>query len=548
MLEIWRRSDSLRQEVAGAAYELDCWSSYIFISDEVLDLPPLVSSERPGTEEGRYEYDVNFQDFIGVRHVGGERVRVTSAKLDDQGFDRLLADLTASVANLPFDFKVPTFVPHERVSVQSEDVLYHAFAYLRWAMFEAQPTLSELLARIAIDPHRQLVHCERTATLDRARRMGPREISRLASGQSSWRIIPSDNNLAATALAIRVKEMRGSAALPEHVRETIRVETVDTPENRFVKYFLSWLGGLTERIEVVLAGSLDEATRDQAVRLRQETTRLSQAEWLNEVGEMRAFPANSQVLQRKHGYRELLAHYLSLVMASRYPIAGEDLRRILEVKSASVLYEYWVFFEVVRSVERAVGFPPTKGASADVSDQIRVHLDHGVSVQFGPTIEVIYNRGFSGGSPKGKFGSYSLPLRPDVLLRVGEELYVFDAKFRVERAAGWKPSNQAETEEAEMLAGESDDGVARWFKAADIHKMHTYRDAVRHGGGLHVSSAWAIYPGNEFRFYSDMEGRVVLEGIPAEMEGVGAIPLEPMGSRKSLDYVVSTMLASVCEA
>lgn len=544
MLEIWRRSDSQKQEPAGSAYELDCWAAYVFVSDEPLDLPAIVASQRPGVAEERYEYDVNFQDFIGVRHVGGEVVRVTSAKLDDRGFDRLLADITASVANLPFDFQVPTFVPHERVSAQNEDVLYHAFAYLRWAMCEAKPSLSELLARISADPHRQLVHCERTVTLDRARRMGPREISRLACAKS-WRALEPDGGLADTALARRAAELRGAPALPERARETIRVETVDTPENRFVKYFLSWLEALTERVQVVLSSSMDEATRDQAVRLRQEVGRLSQASWLSEVKQMRAFPASSQVMQRKHGYRELLGHYLSLAMASRYPISGEDLRRILEVKSASALYEYWVFFEVVRSVERTLGFAPTQGAPADVSDQVRVHLNHGVSVRFGDHVEVVYNRGFAGDHPTAKFGSYSLNLRPDVLLRVGDELYVFDAKFRVERAAGWKPATQEETEEVEMLEGDSTDGVARWFKAADIHKMHTYRDAVRHSGGLHVSSAWAIYPGNEFRFYSDMKGRVVLDDIPDDLEGVGAIPLEPMGSRKSLDYVVAAMLGGL---
>lgn len=516
---------------------------YVFVSDEPLDLPAAVASKRPGSAEGRYEYDVNFQDFIGVRHVAGSLVRVTSAKLDSEGFDRLLADLTASVASLPFDFQVPTFVPHERLSTQDEDVLYHAFAYLRWAMFEAQPSLSELLARVAADPHRQLAHHDRVVSLDRARRLGPREVTRLASGRASWQAILDSHALASTALASSVSAIRGVAALPENVHETVRAETVDTPENRFVKYLLAWLGALTERIEVVLGASLDEATGAQAVRLRQEVVRLSQAAWLGEVGEMRSFPASSQVLQRKHGYRELLGHYLSLVMASRYPIAGEDLRRILEVKSASALYEYWVFFEVIRSVERVLGRRPTSAASADVSDQIRAHLDHGVSVRFGPDVEVVYNRGFSGSNPQGKFGSYSLPLRPDVLLRVRGELYVFDAKFRVERGVGWKPANQDESQEAEMLAGDVVDGVARWFKAADIHKMHTYRDAVRHNGGLHVSSAWAIYPGNEFRFYSDMEGRVVLENLPAGMEGVGAIPLEPMGSRDSLDYIVRAMLA-----
>ncbi len=349
--------------------------------------------------------------------------------------------------------------------------------------------------------------------------------------------------MAGTALAARAASLRGAPALPSRVVETIREETVDTPENRFVSYLLSWLAALAERIESVLGGSLDEAAAKDATRIRQEITRLSQAQWLDEVGEMRAFPASSQVLQRKHGYRELLGHYLSLVMASQYPIASDDLKRIIETKSASALYEYWVFFEVVRSVERLLGRRPTRGVRVDAADEKRPHLDHGVAVQFGPDVEVIYNRSFAGDSPNGRFGSYSLPLRPDVLLRIAGDVYVFDAKFRVERGTGWAPSSEDERTEEEMLQGDSQDGVSRWFKAGDIHKMHAYRDAVRHSGGVRVASAWAIYPGNEFRFYSDMKGRVVVkEEMPAEGGGVGAIPLEPLGERRYLDYVIKAML------
>ena len=303
------------------------------------------------------------------------------------------------------------------------------------------------------------------------------------------------------------------------------------------------VGSSCERIESVLGGSLDEAAAKDATRIRQEITRLSQAQWLDEVGEMRAFPASSQVLQRKHGYRELLGHYLSLVMASQYPIASDDLKRIIETKSASALYEYWVFFEVVRSVERLLGRRPTRGVRVDAADEKRPHLDHGVAVQFGPDVEVIYNRRFAGDSPNGRFGSYSLPLRPDVLLRIAGDVYVFDAKFRVERGTGWAPSSEDERTEEEMLQGDSQDGVSRWFKAGDIHKMHAYRDAVRHSGGVRVASAWAIYPGNEFRFYSDMKGRVVVkEEMPAEGGGSGRDPLGAAGRAKVLDYVITAML------
>lgn len=550
MLEIWRRSDRSQLARVGGAYELECWTQYLFVADGDIKLPSPIASELPSRQEGVREYDVNFQDFIGMRQVAGDLIRVRSAKLDSEGFDRLLADLTASVANLPFDFQSPTFVPHERVSAESKDVLYHAFAYLRWAMFdvEARPTLSESVAHIEADPHRELIRRDRRTSLDRARRISPREIARLAANHSLWRGMPPDHRLAGTSLALRTLERRGAAALPESVLETIREETADTPENRFVKYLLSWIGALADRMVEVLGPSLDEASLETAVAIKQEVARLMQAGWLVEVSEMRTFPASSQVLQRKHGYRDLLGHYLSLVMASRYPIAGEDLRRIIEVKSASALYEYWVYFELVRSVERILRRSPTRGVRVDTADHLRPHVDHGVSVEFGPEVEVIYNRSFAGNRPKAAYGSYSLTLRPDVLLRVGGDVYVFDAKFRIEHGAGWAPKTEEERADAEALqVDEVQDDVVRWFKASDIHKMHAYRDAIRHGG-LRVASAWAIYPGSEFRFYSDMEGRVIVqEQMPAELGGVGAIPLEPMGDRGSLDYVVRAMLDAVVD-
>jgi len=543
VLEIWRRSDSTQVQRASGAYELDCWAQYLFLSDAPVSLPAYVASRRPGSVEGCFEYDVNFQDFVGLAHIGDGLIRVSSSKLDGEGFDRLLTDLSASAASLPFDFHTPTFVPHERVATQSKDVLYHVFAYLRWALFESTPSITELLSLIEADPHRRLVHRDRATSIDRARRVGPREIACIAAGRSVWRTLPDSHVMVETALARRARHVTGEPALPDCIRETIREECVDTPENRFVRYLLLWIKALSERVLEMLGDTLDEAARGQAVRICEEVGRLSRAEWLSEVGEMRSFPANSQVLLRKHGYRELLGHYLALVMSSRYPIGGADLRRIIETKSASALYEYWVYFEVIRSVERVLGKRPTKGARIVTSDELRPHIDHGVSVEFGPDVEVIYNRRFSGNRPTARFGSYSLPLRPDVLLRVGDDVFVFDAKFRVERATGWLPKTDEEREEVLALDPENqDDGVARWFKAADIHKMHAYRDAVRHGG-LRVASAWAIYPGSEFCFYSDMKGRIIVrEDVPPELEGVGAIPLEPMGERTSLDCVVRAML------
>lgn len=548
MFKIWRsgQTEALEQ-VADSTYELQSWVPYIVRTDQQCNFPRNLASTRPPGTDCPYEYDLNFQDYVGIRRIGDISLRVTSPKLDEHGFDRLLADLTAASASLPFDYQTPTFIPHERVSIQSEDVLYHVFAYLRWAVFDAEYSLPDLLASIGSDPIRMLVSSHRETTLDRARRIGPREIDRLASTRKAWRAVTPDHPLAHTALASRTASLTGVTALPQNVDETHRYDTVDTPENRFVRYCLDWLVEITERIRrFFIRREVDDVLLDDAIALEMEIHRLRQAPWLEEVGEMRTFPANSQVLQRKRGYRELLGHYLSLIMASRYPIASDDLRRILETKSASTLYEYWVFFTIVDSVRRCLKRSPTRAFVSKGIDDLRVVVQQGITIDFGPDIQVLYNRRVPGNNAAGRYKSYSLALRPDVLLRVGKDIYAFDAKFRVERDKYWAAKTPEEKDEVESLAddieGSREDGIAKWFKQSDIHKMHTYKDAMRNTAGDQIRSAWAVYPGTEFRFYSDEGGKIMIADLPCLPVGVGAVPLEPNGSREALDSVLHKML------
>ncbi|MBK7780999.1 MAG: hypothetical protein IPJ58_09580 [Ardenticatenia bacterium] len=103
-----------------------------------------------------------------------------------------------------------------------------------------------------------------------------------------------------------------------------------------------------------------------------------------------------------------------------------------------------------------------------------------------------------------------MPLRPDIALTVpdgpGRGLHLLDAKFRLQRVAdlvgegmagtegGWSgdPGGGEEARE-ERLEAEERRGS---FKRADLYKMHTYRDAIRG-----ARSVWALYPGDEARFF-----------------------------------------------
>ena len=104
-------------------------------------------------------------------------------------------------------------------------------------------------------------------------------------------------------------------------------------------------------------------------------------------------------------------------------------------------------------------------------------------------------------------------------------LHLFDAKFRVKALADvglTADDKHADDEKAAEWAGS--------FKRADIYKMHAYRDAIPD-----ARSVWILYPGGRFRFFGMPGGDGLAggraacspEGLPAQLEGVGAIPVAP---------------------
>jgi PD-(D/E)XK nuclease superfamily len=129
-------------------------------------------------------------------------------------------------------------------------------------------------------------------------------------------------------------------------------------------------------------------------------------------------------------------------------------------------------------------------------------LGQGLTAHFSGSVRVEFNRSFSR-SQGGKHRSYSVPLRPDILVETPRERHIFDAKFAFEP---FGPSVSEDDDDSE------DDSLAGRARRGHIHKMHTYRDALDR-----VASVRVLYPGSTDEWYP--------VGPPGARHGVGSLPL-----------------------
>ncbi len=141
-------------------------------------------------------------------------------------------------------------------------------------------------------------------------------------------------------------------------------------------------------------------------------------------------------------------------------------------------------------------------------------------------------------------GSYSVTLRPDITLTVGNELHLLDAKFRLQSIGAATIDSTADDDEVQVVS------LRQWttFQPSDIHKMHAYKDALdarRHQERQDVRSVWVLYPGDATAFFSETGGRVsVVPDHRSEMIGVGALPMQPGREPVELRGALETMLSA----
>jgi predicted component of viral defense system (DUF524 family) len=421
----------------------------------------------------------------------------------------LIDDLIRYLVSMPFDWGAPTEFPtEERVQPPSPIFVLHVLA-------QNAQRICHALQTIWRNPHRRLVTEERWVLLSEASSVDADTI--LMMLQHPEHLRPYRGGSLST-LAQRLK-----GKVPERVFERRVTETLDTPENRFIKRFMDIVLYWCDELQRLNYWQKAQSHQPELQTLREFVRFLRADPLFADVGELEIFPASSQVLLRRDGYRECLQVYRLLHIA-RAPIF-DRLQDAIDNRRIDQLYEFWCFFRLAEELAKILGNRQQPLFSALESDE--GGLRHGLSANLGNGYQLFYNRTFSHGKGSGR--SYSVSLRPDFsLMKGGQPLVVFDAKFRFDE----RDIQPSQPLEEEMDDAQQEGDTERLAKHADICKMHTYRDALK------CRAAIILFPGTKGVFYrtdGTEENNPCLSDIVQnnDWEGVGALPLVPESKAQS---------------
>ena len=470
------------------------------------------------------------------------RFEIQSRKFDFHGeYSAMVEDIAGHCQQLLLEWESPTSFNITSDPELQRQTLLEQFLYLRHVLGRDQ--LDLFLEQISRRPHVALV--SERAWQPTAIAASGRFASDPVRYSRAWRTGAPDGifNL--------------SGMTPDQVLQERRYETYDTPPNRFVLFAISAFRDVCDEVLDAFVGTQGIAYLE-ALQMRDTIDVFLAQPFFYDVARLRRVPIDSQTLQKREGYRDILRAWLILDTAAKLDWRGRNDVYDGTNRDAATLYEYWLYFVLRGVLVRRIGMQeivkqtnadgPTKVFIAKAqTGGLQINLKQGeeslsrflwsspAGLELG--VHLFYNRTFSRQGNPAVAGTYSRQFRPDFTLvffpaeflkteqwRKAEELAVasgkigylhFDAKYRIEvldRLFGAEGNDALDNEHAATKSTDT-------YQRGDLYKMHTYNDAIRRTAGSYV-----IYPGRE--------GEVKTEFLRYEevVPGVGAFQMRPGAS------------------
>ncbi len=442
---------------------------------------------------------LNFRSFAGKTFLDIEKdnevifsvsIEVRSKKINyNEQYPAMIGDLSKYASGLIFEVNSPLYQSFELNSTKKE-TYYEDFMLLEYLFREENlPSTFEYLSR---NLYSTLENTQETVPTSLASNIGPNELVNMVSNPEHLHKDVNSN--------IRFsRKMKGF--VPIKIDEISYEDTIDVPENRFYKNFLESIAIL---INDLLSVCDNGYVKDRLLEYKEQISYFLSQRYFRDISRMDYAPLNSQVLQKREGYRDILQYFLMFEFG--FKLTWNQITDEFKgyEKKLHNLYEYWCYFELINVVkEMSDSKIDFENVFVINDDNWTISLREGVIKEFlldvggeEVLLKLMYNRTFSKNS---EFNSYSVELRPDYSLEVefNDQDYIihFDAKYRVDFNRGEK------------------------YKNWDIIKMHAYKDAIKNAIGSYI-----LYPGEKAEiFYKEGKNK---------LESVGAFPLNPGGDKE----------------
>lgn len=457
--------------------------------------------------------------FKDDKEVGKVELEVQSLKSgyrDD--YRDMLELITEKCTDLLMQANSPVSHKFETDFEKDNETLYQKFAFIKSII--ATDEFAESVHRIVSSPVTQWKETSEEKDIRNIRRFKNSNIKELIKG-SNRSDLPGNHYL----------QQYGLKSLPGKISSVRKSDTVDTPENRFVKFALeSFLKFCSDINKKAVPGT---RLWNESGLIEKELESFLHHSVFKVISHPETLRLNSPVLQRKEGYREVLRVWLMFDLAAKLVWKGGDDVYSGGKKDIATLYEYWLFFKLLDLFKSIFEIEPKDISELiqPTSDGLNLMLKQGMHTALNGVyntgtrklnIRFNYNRSFSGQKEYPDSGSWTTTMRPDYTLSFWpfgipekeaekQEVIVhihFDAKYKIANL-----TDLLDKESTEDIDSEKEENRKGIYKNADLLKMHAYKDAIRRTGGAYV-----LYPGDT---------PVKKKGFHEIIPGLGAFPVRP---------------------
>lgn len=536
--ESLRNSEEIMQLKEGCAYEYEILDKHYNLDI----IPGIVHQSRKYSFRGRITPGNYVGRLLLYFNSTSKKiplaVEVRSSKANYRtDYRKMLEEITEECTDLLMSYSSPVT---QRFSVDfgnDSESLYQRFAFVQ-SLFDSAD-FNNAVERVITSPISRWKVEREDIDSRLVKRMNNSHLKQLTSGNNRLPI-QNDNVL-----------FKYFHSIPHHLNTVQKKDDLDNSENRFIKYVLTEFA----RFCGFICQKIDESGRKEKPYIYFESKKLTEklSEWLNhntfrDISTLTSLHLNNPVLQRKEGYREVFRIWLMYNLAAKLSWNGlDDFTYYSGKRDVATLYEYWIFFKLLRVMEELFNLKRTDPDQLiqNTNDGLCLQLKSGKHTAIEGTykhknrylnIKYSYNRTFNS-TVYPQPGSWTQQMRPDYTLSFWpvdfteeeaetQEIIVhihFDAKYKVENLDYFINQDKLEDKKNNFLLVEKELEKSGKFQRGDLLKMHAYKDAIRRTAGAYI-----IYPGKKSYLESGFH-----EIIP----GLGAFPISPINSNEGLQKI-----------